>query len=81
MIVFAGGLLGGLAGLFAWALCKAAALGDRQAAAAPVYSQERRNVGTCGSCGGAVMFGPEERLASCECGDCQIPRRFFEVAS
>lgn len=77
MLMFAGGLFGGLAGLFAWALCRAAALGDKQA----VYSQERRNVGTCGSCGGPVMFGPEERLASCSCGDCQIPRRFFEVAS
>lgn len=35
------------------------------------------NVGTCGSCGGPVVFDRGRGEASCRCGASRIPRAFL----
>lgn len=75
-MIVAGGVAGGLLGFLAWVLCRAAALGDRRVAAVPPPAA-RREVGTCGACGGPIMLDQVSHKAACPCGACVLPERFL----
>lgn len=52
-------------------------MGIRRRAA--VRHPVERNVGTCGTCMGAMLYNPETKEATCPCGITRIPRQFLLV--